>query len=75
MTELERRESGYLNQKPLESHGYGGTVIFPGKTAQVYEESCSRKPGVRGLPDGIINTSTNMSAPLQKVGRGVPNSY
>ena len=75
MTELERREGGYLNQKPLESHGYSGIAIFPGKTVQVYKEICSRKSGVYGLPDGIINTSVNMSAPLQKVVRGVPNSY
>lgn len=75
MTELERGEGGYLSQKPLESHGYSSTVLLPGKTVQVYKETCSRKSGVYGLPDGLINTSANMSAPLQKVVRGVPNSY
>lgn len=60
MTELERGEGGFLNQKPLESHGYSRTVIFPGKTMQVYEETCSRKSGVYGLLDGIINTSANV---------------
>lgn len=75
VTELEMGEHGNLNQKPLKSNGCSGTVVFPGKTVQVYEEMYSWKSNVYGLPDGIINTSANMTAPLQKVVRGVPNSY
>lgn len=70
VTELERGEHDNLNQKPLESHGCSSIVVFPGKTVQVYEEMYSLKSDVYGLPDGIINTSANMTAPLQKVVRG-----
>lgn len=48
---------------------------FLGKTIHVYKEMYSRKSGVYGLPDSIINTSANMAAPLQKVVRDMPNSY
>lgn len=72
VTELERGEHDNLHQKPLESHGCSSIVVFPGKTVQVYEEMYSLKSDVYGLPDGIINTSANMTAPLQKVVRGAP---
>jgi len=75
MTELRRGEGGYLNQKPLARHGFSNIVIFPGKSVQVYEETCSRKSSVYGLSDAIIKTSANMPAPPWKVVRGVPNSY